>query len=412
MKKYFYIVFMVIIIAVIITTLTITGCTTASKKPIKVGAPLPITGPLANDGLYGKQGIELGISDVNANGGVLGRQFEIDVFDIEYLEVEKVIAAADTLVSRDRVSFSVTGYAGLGPDIEAFGNYEPLFFHGDAFTEVTKLLIDNPGKYTNCFNMIEEGGAYSPVAFENDTKLPYEFPNKDIVLIAGDFGWNIGVIDGYRAKAKEMGWNVVVDEIVPYGTREWTPILTKIRGLSQEPAMIIISHEDFGDLKAFMEQFKQDPTKSIIDMGWIVALPPFGELLGADANGIMGWTGAMALPNEAGNKWSAKYKEKFGVDPGSLSGYVYDAVLMWANAAEKVGNADDHKAIKDYILNNPYQGISGTYDYRGSASNMPKIGADSLPMPYYQVQDGKLVMAASHNNFLPDWQFILPSWLQ
>ena len=52
-----------------------------SSKPILVGASLSLTGDFSADGQAFKRGYELWASDVNASGGLLGRQVQLKILN-------------------------------------------------------------------------------------------------------------------------------------------------------------------------------------------------------------------------------------------------------------------------------------------------------------------------------------------
>ena len=87
----------------------------ASDEPIKVGAPIPITGPFASDGFVMEKAEKLAIADINAQGGLLGRQIEMIVYDIGDLTPDKLQAAALNLVEQEEVHVLINGYGGMGP---------------------------------------------------------------------------------------------------------------------------------------------------------------------------------------------------------------------------------------------------------------------------------------------------------
>ena len=52
-----------------------------SAEPIKIGAPLPLTGDYAADGEHMLMGFEMAVDDLNASGGLLGQKVELVTFD-------------------------------------------------------------------------------------------------------------------------------------------------------------------------------------------------------------------------------------------------------------------------------------------------------------------------------------------
>lgn len=382
---------------------------TQAKAPIKIGAPIPVTGWYAADGLNMKDGTTMAIEEINAAGGLLGRKLELDVFDIEDMVPEKVIAAADTLVMRDKVSVSVSGYAGVGADVEAFGKYPPVFLHGDGSIESVKLVRENP-QYSHVFQLSGIERDWGTMLFNMLEKLPFKYPNKKLAALAVEFEWDQNVVKAAKERAKQKGWEIVVDETFPYGVREWTPYLTKLRDAN--PAIVIWSDADVSDAKSFVDQFIANPSNSVVDIGWVLGLPQYAEIATPSQDGVFGWSGVAPLPNAEGKAWEARFEKRFGRKPGNIAASTYDGVMLWANAVKAVKSADDHDAIARYIEKNPYKGIVGTYDYTQTNDHSTKADAQSLPVHEYQLQGGQPVEISLGLDKIPGTKVITPPWLK
>ena len=112
-----------------------------SGEPIKIGAPLPLTGAYAADGEHMKMGLEMAVADLNAAGGLLGRPVELKVFDIEELLPETVAASKDYLIDKEKVDVVVEGYGGYGPDFEAYGAKSDVpFIHGSGSVRAADMV--------------------------------------------------------------------------------------------------------------------------------------------------------------------------------------------------------------------------------------------------------------------------------
>jgi hypothetical protein len=135
------------------STDTTTGGT-PSGEPIKVGAPLPLTGAYAADGEHMKMGLEMAVADLNAAGGLLGRPVELKIYDIEELLPETVAASAADLLDKEKVDVVVEGYGGYGPDFEAYGaNSDVPFIHGSGSVRAADMVKTDPAKYGNMFQV-------------------------------------------------------------------------------------------------------------------------------------------------------------------------------------------------------------------------------------------------------------------
>jgi hypothetical protein len=78
------------------------------QDTIKIGFFPPITGPVAADGAIAKQAVELAVKEVNAAGGILGKQVALIVYD-DRLNPQEAVAIAHRLIEKDQVIGVVSG---------------------------------------------------------------------------------------------------------------------------------------------------------------------------------------------------------------------------------------------------------------------------------------------------------------
>jgi len=88
-----------------------TGAAPASG-PITIGMSLPMTGPVADVSKSGYQGYELWASQVNAAGGLLGRQVKLDMLD-DGFDPNQTAADYTRLISQDHVSLLLGTFSSL-----------------------------------------------------------------------------------------------------------------------------------------------------------------------------------------------------------------------------------------------------------------------------------------------------------
>jgi len=400
------------------------GCsavpTGESEEPIKIGAALPLTGPYAADGLGYDQGIMFAVDEINAEGGLLGRPVEVLHFDTMDIAPERVVSAADQLVGGDHVDAAFGGWSGWGGDVTAFGKYDAPFFHYDASLSAIEVFREDPVQYSNIFMVTDVEGPHGQVQFDNMASLPYEYPSKTIALIAADDAWGRGVIGGIKeGAAGDEDWEVVMEEIVPYGTREWGPILTKLRTLS--PGWVHIEIVSPADVATFLHQFMSNPTNTLINCGYSMSPPEFMELMGEDANGVTGQGGSFLgfPPSTPGEKeWVDAFISKYGNDPSAGSPAFYGVVKLWAEAVRQVGDPTDHAAICEWIATHPYEIIPGTTVMFDEDNKWPMAGVEyPYKMSWVQVQDDKFVTIRSQRDQFVDYEgiehhFETPPWIK
>src|SRR5213592_2937717 len=81
-----------------------------SKDPVRIGFPLPLTGPFAAIAGDMKQGAELGVDELNAKGGILGRKVELLVRD-DQLKPQVGAQRTQELIEKENCQFIVGGLA-------------------------------------------------------------------------------------------------------------------------------------------------------------------------------------------------------------------------------------------------------------------------------------------------------------
>jgi branched-chain amino acid transport system substrate-binding protein len=90
--------------------------TSASRGPIIIGASLSLTANANNDfsqdGQSFRQGYELWAKDVNAHGGLLGRQVKLDILD-DNSSPTKVVTNYQTLIGTDHVDLALGPFSSL-----------------------------------------------------------------------------------------------------------------------------------------------------------------------------------------------------------------------------------------------------------------------------------------------------------
>ena len=238
----------------------IQGVQAADKIPIEV--PIPMTGWAAGSGADYFKGIKMAIDEINESGGLLGKQLEIIRFDSKGFEPEVVMQAADYLCGQKKVASVHAGWAGWGQDVRAYGKYDAPFFMYDESILAIKVIQENPEKYANVFQLGDVEKTIAKDVFDVMESIPYNYPNKKIAAIVADDSWGTESGTGLKERAKEKGWEVALYEVVPYGTREWGPILTKIRAI--KPAWIYVEIVSAPEVITFFRQFMKARTNSLI----------------------------------------------------------------------------------------------------------------------------------------------------
>jgi branched-chain amino acid transport system substrate-binding protein len=380
---------------------------------IPIGVPIPMTGWAAGSGTDYFNGIKMAVDEINESKGLLGKQIKIYRFDSKGFEPEVVMQAADYLCGQKKVASVHAGWAGWGQDVRAYGKYDAPFFADDGSQAAVDIFREDPEKYYNIYQLTPTGPGQAESMFRALTNLPYEYPNKKVVIINSDDSWGLEIKDTLVKNFTELGWKVAKQETVPYGTNEWGVILSQIRRI--KPALIHVEIPSGQENITFMQQFLKRPTNSIVSLGWGITPREVVDALGNKADGFIGempsgLPGPKA-PNAAGQAWTDKWVSLYGYQVPAGAWITYSAVKAWANAVVQVGDAYDFKAVNKYIQENGYVGEQGLMKW--DKDNVLRAQKGS-PVVHYQVQGGELqaIFTDPPLTPYPHSTFKKPGWIK
>ena len=99
-----------------------------AQKPIKVGMPIPLSGPPALFGDPASKGAMMFVEETNAKGGVLGRKLELLVRDSK-ADANEAVRQARELILKDNVDFLVgTLTSAEGPAVSVVAKESKIVF--------------------------------------------------------------------------------------------------------------------------------------------------------------------------------------------------------------------------------------------------------------------------------------------
>ena len=219
-----------------------------------------------------------------------------------------------------------------------------------------------------------EGGAYSKYLFVNGDVppqsvlpvLPYimdEFDLKDWYIISNDYVWGRETSEIVRAVVNEEGGTLLAEDYVPLGTSEYSSVITKIQSLKPDG----ISCELIGsDVIAFIKQFHESGLSGSINVFCFHAIETAVAAMGDTATGLLTPVSYSSfIETEENKQFLEKYFEKAGKDaqaPDLIVVPTYDAMHLWALAANKAGSIEAEK-VKKEIFDVSFKGPRGTISY-------------------------------------------------
>ncbi len=342
---------------------------------VKLGHVAPMTGPQAHLGKDNENGAVLAIEELNAKGMEIGGakvKFELMAED-DAADPKQGAIVAQKLV--DAKVNGVIGHLNSGTTIPASRLY------AEAGIPQVSGSATNP-KYT------QQGFATAFRVMANDVqqgKSLGEFAAKQgvktVAIVDDRTAYGQGLADEFRKAAEASGLKVVATEYTNDKATDFKAILTKIKSTKAEMVF-------FGGMDAqggpMAKQMKQLGIKSKFLGGDGVCTPEFMKLGGEAAEGNYCSLPGMPLDKLAkGPEFRDKFTKKFNAEIQLYAPYVYDAVMVVADAMKRADSVEPAKYLPA-VGKTSYDGVTALIEFDGVGDL--KGGAISI----YQYKGGKL----------------------
>ncbi len=342
---------------------------------IKIGVAGPHTGDLAPYGIPTKEAVEMIAAQVNAAGGVLGKQLEVMPMD-DQCKPEIATNAATKLVSQG-VNV-VIGHVCSGATKAALGIYK----------EANLIAISPSATNPPLTQSAEYPNFYRTIAPDDDQgKLAANFVTdklgaKKIAILhdKGDYGKGFADFAQQFIEAGGKAKIVLFEGVTP-GAMDYSAVIQKVRKEGADAVIFGGYHPEASKLVAQMNK-KRMKVPFVGPDG--IKGDGFLEIAGADAEGVYA-TGPMDVSTLAANKQAkADYVAKYGKEPGTFFDQGYAAMQAVLNAIKVSGGTEYaglEKALKGSFVDTAVGKIK--FDSKGDA--------EGVGFSVFQVKGGKFV---------------------
>ncbi|MEM8731350.1 MAG: ABC transporter substrate-binding protein [Pseudomonadota bacterium] len=383
---------------------------------VKIGVLAPVSGPQAADGQEMVNGAQMAVDELNAGGGVAGHTFELVVGDVVDGAADKVTTAAERLLGDRDMGAIMTGYAsGSNFEIELMSEMEMIYLISANSSQTEGIIAPDPAAFPTVWSLTPSFAGYNteivPVIEGLAASGKLDLPNKKVALIASDNPYSKGIADGMVEAFGAAGWEVTVNDLLPFGEiNDWRGFLGQVR--QDPPAVVINTDYQSSNAALFVSQFNENPTDSLVFIQYAPSVPEFIELTKEQSSGIVYnlLGGILNTPtNPRAAEVMAKYKDTFGVEPGTYGAALYEQVLIYAAALAEVGDPTDRVAIGEAIGVSITQTAMGMVQF-DPATHLAVQSNEGIPLQFYQIQDGERTL------FYPPvyatGQFVEPGWMK
>jgi branched-chain amino acid transport system substrate-binding protein len=318
----------------------------AAQETIKIGVPVGLSGANSVVAPSVVQSSELAVEEINAAGGILGRQIELIVAD-DGSGAQGAQRAFDSLVFQSEVDVLIS------METSAARN--------------AGLPIVNRGRVPYIYTSFYEGRSCSPWMYVNawvpeQQVAPIvdhfmgEFDAKTFYLIGSDYAFGRGMLEFTRTYIEANGGTVLGEDYLPMDGSDWTAIISNLRAAN--PDALITSTAGGAPNVTLTKQLRAAGVD--IPYGNLAVDEGTAKAMGADATGIFIAGSYLTSIDSPENKaFMAAMEAKFGADlktPNDLSVPQYEAIYAYKAAVEMAGSTDAQAvvdALDDVVVTGP-----------------------------------------------------------
>ncbi len=319
--------------------------------PIKLGSLHDLAGPLAATGEPMVYAVELAVEEINAAGGLLGREIEIINYDTQS-NMQLYTQFAQQLAVRDKVDVVHGGITSASREAirPIFGRFRTLYF----------------------YNTLYEGGVCDRNTFNTGTTpaqtveklVPYAMNlwGKKAYIIAADYNYGQITAKWMKKYVEDNGGEVLETDFFPLDVTNFGPSISRIQAAGPD---LLLSAMVGGNHTAFYRQWAAAGLKDEIP----IASTTFGlvnepaTLEDSESTGVLGGYGYFEeLETPASQAFVKAIKDRHGEQTpyiSELAAASYEGVHLWAEGVRKAGTTERMPVVEALESGIAFDGPSG-----------------------------------------------------
>ncbi len=371
------------------------SCLDTSGDTVKVGSLNSLSGTMAISEVTVRDSIALAVEEINADGGVLGKQIEI-VAEDGASEPTVFAEKAEKLISSDCVAAVFGGWTSSSRKAML-----PVFEDRDA-------LLYYPVQYEG---LESSSNIFYTGATTNQQIVPAldylkEQGVRSIYLVGSDYVFPQTANRIIRAYADANGIEIRGEDYTPLGSTDFSTIVNKVRTADADAVFNTLNGDS--NVAFFREYTNAGLTAQ--DMPVVSVSIAEEEVVGIGAQNIEGqltaWNYYQTVESPENTSFVEAYKARYGADKPTSDPMeaAYTSVYLWKNTVEKAGSfaVDDIQAAADGVSFDAPEGtvtIDGDNHHITKTARIGEIRSDGLiytvwesdgaidPDPYLETYD-------------------------
>ena len=339
------------------------GCRRDSGA-VNIGAIFPLSGAVAFYGNESRDGALLALEEINAAGGLLGRQLVMISEDDEG-NAEITVNAFTKLTTRDRVSH-IVGSSTSGPTIaiSTLAQRNRVVMISPSATNINATRAGD-FVFRACFIDPFQGVVGADFSFD------YLNARRAAVLFDAGADYNTGLAEAFRNQFNSLGGQVVAFEAYQSGDVDFNAQITRIRAVNPD---VIYLPNYLNDVRLQAIQLRDlgVNTPLVGGDGWDGLVDIAGDEM---LNGFWSAGFASDTTDPRGVAFVRAFQARFGRPASQFAALGYDSMMLLADGIRAAGTFDS-TAVKDAMAR--IDGYYVTGRIRFDSNRNPIKGASML----------------------------------
>lgn len=324
---------------------------------VKIGSMFELTGPSAAYGTSMNNAVHMATEEINAEGGIDGKEIEIIEYDTKSDETEAA-SITTRLGTRDNVS-AIIGPATTGSMQAAIpsANAAEVPIMSPTATDDGVLTADDgtvhPYAWRTGFTNSFQGSALAQ--FANDDLGA----STAVILSDNSSDYAIGLSETFE---EVFEGDIVGRENFIEGETDFSAVLTNISEMDFDVLYVPGYYEEAGPIiKQAREMGIDQPILGPDGMGNEI----LRELAGAENMNDVYYTSHFVVTSEDPEvqEFVTNYEENFGIEADMFTGLAYDSVYVIKEAIERAGSTDPIAVNEALTDTTDFEGITGTFSF-------------------------------------------------
>jgi branched-chain amino acid transport system substrate-binding protein len=308
-----------------------------AADPIKIGVDTPITGTYAPIGQQVRWGLDLATKEVNAAGGIMGRQIQL-IYEDEEANPSVAVQKADKLFEVDKVDF-LTGTVNSGSTLAV----------GQTAERAGKLMAT-----TVSFADSITADKCSPNVFRVNARaeqqtaalaawLAKDKPNPKVYFLGPDYEMGRSTVAAFQKGVKEHGGTDLGEVFAPLDSKDYTQYFGQIRAARPQVLYTSTAGNDTVRLLTQMQDFGLLNNLLVVGAAGTVTSQNVGAM-GTAADGFTTGVGYSPQIDTPENKtFLEAFRDAYKTDPDLYGADSYGLIYFYKAAVEKAGSTDTDK---------------------------------------------------------------------